>query len=176
MLVNVAYGIVGKVTPDEDPYFICGIDREVVKGVCMRLFNSESGKVARHKATIGWNNQAPLFNSGSESDRVFSLVEEKHKDVSELFYAGRHHELLYRESEVLFKVISAFNMTNEALLPIHDAILVKVSSLKHAKVAMEMAFKGSFNFISKVNPSVLPRKPGDPIESVSRKRPKRRRF
>ena len=194
MLVNVAYGIVGKITPNEDPYFINGIDREVVKGVCMRLFNSDSGKVARHKATIGWNDEAPLFDSESESDRVFSLVEDKHSVVSELFYAGRHHELLYRESAILFKVISAFNMTNEALLPIHDAVLVKVSSLEHAKIAMEMAFKGSFNFIPNlsieygVEPSKTPRfntsktnasahsgKPGEPIETNSRRRPKKKR-
>jgi hypothetical protein len=194
MLVNVAYGIVGQVTPDEDPYFINGIDREVVKGICMRLFNSDSGKAARHKTTIGWNDEAPLFDSEGESDRVFSLVEEKHNAVSELFYAGRHHELLYRESKILFKVISAFNMTNEALLPIHDAILVKVSSLEHAKVAMEMAFKGSFNFtpklsieygmeplkiprfdISKTNPLAFPRKPGDPIETLGRKRPRKKK-
>jgi hypothetical protein len=191
MLVNVAFGIVSKVTPDGDPYFIDGIDREVVKGVCMRLFNSESGKVARHKATIGWNDEDPLFNSESESDRVFSLVEDKHNAVSELFYSGRHHELLYRESRILFKVIPAFNMTNEALLPIHDAILVKVSSLEHAKVAMEMAFKGSFNFIPKLsieygqepskrsqfsNSSEYSGKPGEPIESTRRRPRKTKSF
>lgn len=145
MSLNIAYGILGKYPPAKDVYFLEGVSRSVVKAVALRILNCKSeGEAIRslnasHKADS-------LLTDRPNYRSIIKEFTDFHSAISPFFFAGRHHEVFYKESTILMEIIARLLKKHMPILPIHDGIVVPATAGDLSCQIMREAFERNLGF------------------------------
>ncbi len=137
MALRLAYGMAGAVPPDGDLYCVPGLEpyRDGVKKVINAALQADK---EQRRMPMGTRCEFPY---DIEYKHAMMAISSFHAPMSHLFYQGVGMELMFRESEVLIALLLALKDKGEIALPIHDAVLVPLSSARSAQATMETVFK-----------------------------------
>jgi hypothetical protein len=122
---------------DEDLYYIPRFaDRRagIKKVMNAMIFSTEP--LARFPAET-----KALFHRNDKIAHVTSSIEDRHPEISDLFYQGHGHEIQFVESQILIAVLLGLKRQGVVALPIHDAIMVPLANAELATDIMLDAFR-----------------------------------
>ena len=68
---------------------------------------------------------------------VIGAIREKHPMLKSVLSTGRGFHLMYRESEIMMRVLERLKSQAVVGLPVFDAVIVKASEAAEAKAVME---------------------------------------
>lgn len=156
MNAHIAYVIARSRPPSGDLYAIPGLEgyRADVKMLFNALLSKPQGqstvrwpqsihdaavKLSFDDAKAAHRPAGSIVRSKIKPKDAVRLIEEHHPGIAHLFRAGRIGEIQYLESETLIAALEMLRADGVVALPIHDAILVPVSSLEVGKRAMDNA-------------------------------------
>ena len=134
---TLAYADVGVRPPAGDAYMLPGFedDREGVK----KLFNAMLFDKAPRKSFP--KGVKALFPPKTKVADVIGRIREKHPMLKSVLSTGRGYHLMYRESEVMMRVLESLRGQSMVGLPVYDAVIVKRSEAEAAKAVMEREFQ-----------------------------------
>ncbi|TGD42241.1 hypothetical protein EEB11_14840 [Pseudotabrizicola sediminis] len=133
--------------PSGDPYFVEGIERNVVKGLVTAVFGIGGFPKTWPK---GFNRKNELGDKGPvgkvKLSRVLDLICSKHPVLHKVKVGvmdwGR---LQYEESECFVEASLDLGRNHKiAALPVHDSLIVAVSHTEATRTAMLAAYQGRF--------------------------------
>ena len=147
----LAYSVTGNQPPPGDAYTLVGLERhrERVK----RVFNSMMFATAPLKKfpkglrasrapgdTIQDNDPFP---TKTKIEEVTAAIMAKHPALSTLFYSGAGHQMMFRESEIMMRVVLELLGLEVVALPVFDAIVVREADETQARAVMQEQFQAS---------------------------------
>ncbi|MEN0654072.1 MULTISPECIES: hypothetical protein [Hyphobacterium] len=135
---RIAYGMAGAELPEGDPYDIPGIGREHRAGAKKALNALLWRESAMKQVPDGTRHLFPAHLKGRDVER---LIREHHAPIAHLFGTRAGANIMFLESEVLRVVMGELMELGIPFLPIHDAVLVPLSSREVAQKVMLKAFR-----------------------------------
>lgn len=144
--VRLMYAHAGVTPTFQDAYAVPGFEnhREGVKKLMGAMLNS-SKRLLRipqglkgllpHKLTVDGK------DLGGKIEALTQAVLDFHRPVAHLFYQGQGLHGMFKESEIMVKVLLSLIDQQITALPIHDGLLVGESHADKAKAAMLAAFE-----------------------------------
>lgn len=135
---RIAYGMAGAKLPEGDPYDIPGIGREHRAGAKKALNALLWRGSAMRQVPDGTRHLFPIHLKGRDVER---LIREHHAPIAHLFGTRAGAHIMFLESEVLRGVMGELMGLGIPFLPIHDAVLVPLSSREVAQKVMLKAFR-----------------------------------
>ena len=148
----LAYARVGCSPPSGDAYTLPGLEqhRDGVK----KVFNAMLfDRGPRESFPEGVN---VLFPKRTKIGDVVGAIREKHPRLRSELSSGAGFRLMFRESEVMMRVLG--QLRNHAIvgLPVFDAVIVKASEAEAATIVMKEQFKKATGLEIKVRPESAP--------------------
>jgi hypothetical protein len=115
---QLVYALIGAPLP-EDPYDLCGWDRDIVKPAFNVMLNAQSPNAAMLKIAEDLGG----YTGGHRelAKRLMAEIERKHAQIADYFYTGIGLRLQRTDSEMMQRVLAAGRKEGERLLPIHDS-------------------------------------------------------
>ena len=97
-----------------------------------------------------------LFPKRTKIGDVVGAIREKHPRLRSELSSGAGFRLMFRESEVMMRVLG--QLRNHAIvgLPVFDAVIVKASEAEAATIVMKEQFKKATGLEIKVRPESAP--------------------
>ena len=132
----LAYAKVGRPPPSGDAYTLPGLEdqRDGVKKVFNALLFD---KGPRDRFPKGVNVHFPKTKVGD----VIGAIREKHSMIGWLLSSGAGFDLMFRESEIMMRVLEHLRRKAIVGLPVFDAVIVKASDAEAAMAVMKDQFK-----------------------------------
>jgi hypothetical protein len=144
----LAYSVIGHIPPAGDAYTIVGLERhrERVK----RVFNSMMFATAPLKK-FPKGLRTPTRSQDATSDNepfpvrtkiedVTSAITAKHPRLSDLFYSGAGHQMMFLESELMMRVLLSLREMAVVALPVFDAVVISERDEAKARSVMAEQF------------------------------------
>lgn len=132
MAPRILYGLAGAKPPEDDVYSLLGLESHR-KGV-KKVFNAVL--FAEKRLTRFPRDTRALFRRSIKIGDVIERLENAHPAVKHLFFTGVGHQLQYVESEILVDVLLDMRERGLVGLPVHDAVLVPVSTVDQVREIM----------------------------------------
>ena len=134
---TLTYAKVGCSPPSDDAYTLPGLEqhREGVKKVFNALLFD---KGPRKSFPVGVR---VLFPKRTKIGDVISAIREKHPMIGSLLSSGSGFDLMFRESEMMMRVLEELRSRGIVGLPVFDAVIVKASEAQRAMAVMKKQFK-----------------------------------
>lgn len=144
---RIAYGVLETVLPMEDAYSIPGFEshRAGMKKVLNAMLFADKPLARMPKGV------RKEFSAQHSISEVVSAIEAAHAGLKELFYTGIGHKLQFMESQIMVDVLVRLMSEGVVALPIHDAILVPVSSKELGLRVMDTVFQDHTGIVSKIS-------------------------
>ena len=135
----LAYARVRGSPPSGDAYSLAGLEqfRDGVKKVFNALLFDDGPRRSFPKGVGGF------FPVGTKIGDVVDAIREKHPTLESVLSTGAGFHLMYRESEIMMRVLEQLRHQAIVGLPIFDGVLVKASKAEAAKILMEEEFKNA---------------------------------
>jgi len=142
----LAYAKVGCSPPPGDAYNIPGLE-QCRKGV-KKVFNALLfDRGPRESFPKGVN---VLFPAKTKIGNVIEAIYAKHPKLDAVLSTGAGFHLMYRESEIMMRVLEELRYQAIVGLPIFDGVIVKASKAEAAKTVMKKEFKSATGMEIKV--------------------------
>lgn len=160
--LTLLYGLLGvPLSPDQDPYAVDGLPRDVVKAWVGQAIGASRTDFAR------WSPRAKAKYAEATGGRSLT-VDFTVRDVG-LGVLGRHRvlgrlkageldslTLMFHEAEVLSSAMHELRLQDLPALPIHDGLIVPIGDVEAAKVAMATAFAARLREVTGGAPTSSP--------------------
>jgi hypothetical protein len=136
MALRVLYGLAGATPPEGDAYRIPGLEpyRKGVKKVINACLYSDKPLTRMPAGT------RQHFPSTVSFHDLVRRIAEHHPCITQHLFSGIGMEVMFQESEVLIRVLLSLMDEGVTALPIHDAVLVRVSATDLTRTTMLSVF------------------------------------